>query len=265
MDPSVSCEPAPAPLNHSPGDFGEHCLRQSPTEKKRAFVEVKLSSGEVPEDHWRGEKNPTNLDTLKTETGRVWFYLNYPLPQHGTAQCQERSSQSMVLLQGKIKVCEWVPSFLNCTKCSERSSFLSPLPWLIQLGSEKRLRQQIESSEGLKGTWILPITLLTLWISLLMSHWGCLAHRSQTSQLSPLVLYTFDPHISPSCSQLLVHIPNSNDRKLWQTASEHLQKFCQNLWVRENQQIWALLLTLENEKEDCQHPGWCFAESRKVI
>lgn len=71
MDPTMSCEPAPAPLNHSPGDFGEHCLRQSPTEKKRAFVEVKLSSGEVPEDHWRGEKKPTNLDTLKTETGRV--------------------------------------------------------------------------------------------------------------------------------------------------------------------------------------------------
>ena len=47
MDPAVSCELAPARLNHSPGDFGEHYLRQSLTDK-RAFVEVKLSSGEVP-------------------------------------------------------------------------------------------------------------------------------------------------------------------------------------------------------------------------
>lgn len=72
MDPAVSCELAPAPLNHSPGDFGEHYLRQSLTDK-RAFVEVKLSSGEVPEDQWRVKKKKknTNFDTLKTETGRV--------------------------------------------------------------------------------------------------------------------------------------------------------------------------------------------------
>lgn len=72
MDPAVSCELAPAPLNHSPGDFGEHYLRQSLTDK-RTFVEVKLSSGEVPEDHWRVKKKKknTNFDTLKTETRRV--------------------------------------------------------------------------------------------------------------------------------------------------------------------------------------------------
>lgn len=53
-------------LGHGPGAPGEHCLRQSPTDET-VFVEVQVSSGEVPVHHWRKGRE-TSLDALESST-----------------------------------------------------------------------------------------------------------------------------------------------------------------------------------------------------
>lgn len=50
-DPVVACEPALTPLSQGPGVPGEHCLRQTPTDK-RVSVEVQTSRREVPAYLW---------------------------------------------------------------------------------------------------------------------------------------------------------------------------------------------------------------------
>ena len=161
MDPAVSCELAPAPLNHSPGDFGEHYLRQSLTDK-RTFVEVKLSSGEVPEDHWRVKKKKKKYKFWHIKDRNRKSLILSELSSPPTWYCSVPSEIISVYDSptGKSKsvwVSPWLPQLYRMQP--KKPITLSPHPWLIQLGSEKRLRQQIESSEGVKGTWILPIML----------------------------------------------------------------------------------------------------------
>lgn len=65
--------PGSSSLGHNMGASGGHCLRKSPT-KTRAFVEVQVSSREVPAHHWLKKQK---LDALKRIRGTVWLYLHH--------------------------------------------------------------------------------------------------------------------------------------------------------------------------------------------
>lgn len=78
---------APAPLACSLGAPGDHCLRQSPTNKK-AFVEAHVSKGKVPAHCWN------NNNKKKYKFGHIGEGKNSltlptsPSPQGSTAQGQ---------------------------------------------------------------------------------------------------------------------------------------------------------------------------------
>ena len=69
METAEACELAPAPLGHSLGAPGKHCLRQSPMDV-RAFAEVQVSRGEVPAPYW--SKKHMSLDTLEQAISKDW-------------------------------------------------------------------------------------------------------------------------------------------------------------------------------------------------
>ena len=86
-----------------------------------------------------------------------------------------------------------------------------------------------------------------------MNHWGCLVCRSPTvgSQVPPALsvphLHTLIPH-----GQVPEHTPDSSERKLLQTASEHIQK-AQICKPGRDHKFENLVLPLGKHKGGCQH------------
>jgi len=64
-----------------------------------------------------------------------------------------------------------------------------------------------------------------------MSCWEHLTHRSpQVTHRYPTELCMPHPHTLSSCDWLLMHAPNSDSKDyIWQTSSEHAQKFSPNI------------------------------------
>ena len=104
VGPAVAHEPALDPLRYGTGAPGKHCL-QPPTDKK-AFVEVWVSSGEVPAHRWSKNKN-MSLDPLETSC------ITPPPMQHSSGP-REMASDYDFPSQGRVKSCEWAPSLPSC-------------------------------------------------------------------------------------------------------------------------------------------------------
>ena len=79
MKSAVAHELAPASPVCGLEAPGEQCLSQLPTDE-RVFVEVQVSSGDVPAHHAVGAKK-SSLDALESVTGPVSCYLHYPSPK----------------------------------------------------------------------------------------------------------------------------------------------------------------------------------------
>lgn len=124
------------------------------------------------------------------ESKKKWLY-SYHFIWGGTAQCQERTNWHMISPAGKVNVCD-------CVGCDQRGSYLSHSTqsstesWAAQLAGGRRMeRQQIELSDGIKGTWILLTASWTPSRSLPTSYWGHFACKS-------LQLHTGIPSTQPA-------------------------------------------------------------------
>lgn len=148
-----------------------------------------------------------------------------PPPRWYCSTPRENFSAWWFLLQGKVKVCEYlVSSAVQGAAKEGHFSLTSPMTYITGEWKEAKSSRQ-DFQKVLKWHRAYFKTYRLYQEACPWATGDDSPMDPSTNQWVTSVLYTSYLHIPPSCSQFLVLTPNSNDSKIWQTASEHIVTF----------------------------------------